>query len=243
MMATKLPTPFDPAQSRATDRSETKSTEGHPDAQHRRSSERDGKLRPKTAEGASIDVTDSLRDDPAHFVVKLRPRHDGWTAERQIHFIETLAETGCVEHACRAVGMTDTSAYRLRARPCGAAFRAAWDAALDCALTRLEQAALARALHGTPRPVFFHGEQVGEWRHYDERLTMFLLRARRAGRYGRLVERGPQMWPPPPPLALDAQGEPVPPPPPEDPAIALDGQLDVIELTAPADDGNAEYDE
>jgi hypothetical protein len=174
---------------------------------------------------------------------QLRPRHDGWTAERQITFLEALAETACVEEACRRVGMSDSSAYKLRNRYNGRHFRAAWDAALDCALSRLEQAALGRALHGTPRPVFFHGEQVGEWRHHDERLTMFLLRARRAGRYGRLVERGPQMWPPPPPLAVDAQGEPVPPPPPEDPAITLDGQLDVIELTAPAADGNAEYDE
>src|SRR4051812_34961441 len=49
----------------------------------------------------------------------LRPRHDGWTAERQIHFIETLAATKCVDEACRRVGMSDTSAYELRNRPCG----------------------------------------------------------------------------------------------------------------------------
>jgi hypothetical protein len=42
-------------------------------------------------------------------------------------------------------------------------FREAWDAALDYALHRLEQAALSRALHGVPRPVFHKGEQVGEW--------------------------------------------------------------------------------
>ena len=33
------------------------------------------------------------------------------------------------------------------------------------------------------RPVYYKGEQVGEWRHHDERLTMFLLRYRRAHRY------------------------------------------------------------
>ena len=35
---------------------------------------------------------------------QLRPRHDGWTAQRQIAFVEALAETACVEEACRRVG-------------------------------------------------------------------------------------------------------------------------------------------
>ena len=152
---------------------------------------------------------------------QLRPRHDGWTPERQIAFIEALAETACVEEACRRVGMSDSSAYKLRNRYDGRHFRAAWDAALDCALTRLEQAALGRALHGTPRPIFHKGEQVGEWRHHDERLTMFLLRTRRAARYGRLHERGP-IPDPDDQFALPQYA---------DPAKTLDGALDVIELS------------
>jgi hypothetical protein len=47
---------------------------------------------------------------------KLRPRYDGWTAEKQVAFIEALAETKCVDEACRRVGMSDTSAYELRRR-------------------------------------------------------------------------------------------------------------------------------
>jgi hypothetical protein len=122
---------------------------------------------------------------------QLRPRHDGWTVERQIHFIETLAATKCVDEACRRVGMSDTSAYRLRNRPCGAAFRRAWDAAMDCQLHRVEQSAIERSMNGVSRPVFYKGEQVGEWRHYDERLTMFLLRNRRPARHGRWIEQAP----------------------------------------------------
>jgi len=45
---------------------------------------------------------------------ELRPRRDGWTAEKQITFIEALTETACVDEACRRVGMSDTSAYKLR---------------------------------------------------------------------------------------------------------------------------------
>lgn len=116
--------------------------------------------------------------------VARRPRHDGWTAARQIAFIEALAETGCVEEACKHVGMGHVSAYRLRRHPDGGLFRAAWDAALDYALHRLEQAAIGRALNGVPRPVFYRGQQVGEWRQFDERLAMFLLRYRRRARYG-----------------------------------------------------------
>src|SRR5689334_9510934 len=58
---------------------------------------------------ASADLTDF---DPA----PVKPRHDGWTAERQRAFIAALAEQGCVSDACRAVGVSPRSAYRLRRR-------------------------------------------------------------------------------------------------------------------------------
>ena len=161
---------------------------------------------------------------PVEFTpVTLRARHDGWTAQKQIAFIEALAETACVEHACRAVGMSDSSAYRLRRRSCGGAFRRAWDSALDYALHRLEQAALSRALNGVPRPVFYRGEQVGEWREYDERLTMFLLRFRRPRRFGGWIDAVPPA--PGDELAVE-----------EDEAIRLDGGLEDIAETAELED-------
>jgi hypothetical protein len=123
-------------------------------------------------------------------------RHDGWTAERQEAFLKALASCGCIREACATVGMSHVSAYRLRARPSAIAFRKAWDAALDCAMHRLEEAAVSRALNGVPRPVFYKGEQVGEWRHHDERLTMFLLRYRRPHRYCEQPDRPPPVLPP-----------------------------------------------
>ncbi|MFL6762017.1 MAG: hypothetical protein ACJ8FB_05605 [Sphingomicrobium sp.] len=159
---------------------------------------------------------------------KLRPRHDGWTAEKQIRFIETLAHSKCVDEACRSVGMSDTSAYALRGKPCGAAFRRAWFAAMDCQMQRVEQSSIERSINGVPRPIFYKGEQVGEWRHYDERLTMFLLRSRRPARYGKWMDR-----------ALPADPQEI-----EDDGIALDGGLDEIECTAPEEDGNpVDWDE
>ena len=120
--------------------------------------------------------------------VDLRHRHDGWTPERQIAFIHALAECGCVEEASARVGMSVRSTYTLRRREDAASFRIAWDLALDHAIQRLADAAFSRALHGVSRPVFYKGEQVGERRHYDERLTMFLLRYRDPMRYGNWVD-------------------------------------------------------
>jgi hypothetical protein len=116
--------------------------------------------------------------------VVVRARRDGWTPERQHAFITALGESGCVEEACAAVRMSARSVYKLRARPDASTFRQAWDVALDYAIRRLGDAALSRALHGVARPIFYQGEQIGERRHFDERLTMFLLRYRDPVRYG-----------------------------------------------------------
>ena len=116
--------------------------------------------------------------------VPVRPRHDGWSPERQIAFIEKLADCGSVIAAAKHVGMNRESARRLRRRPCGRAFRDAWDAALDCGYAEVEEGAMERSKNGVVRPIFYQGEQVGEWRHHDERLTMFLLRFRRRHRFG-----------------------------------------------------------
>ncbi len=118
-----------------------------------------------------------------------RERHDGWTPEKQVAFIDALAETGCVTEACERVGQSPSTAYRLRRRVDAYSFRAAWDAALDYAIRRLSDAAFSRALNGVARPVFFQGEQVGERRYYDERLTMFLLRYRDPDTYGAWRDR------------------------------------------------------
>jgi hypothetical protein len=121
--------------------------------------------------------------------IELRHRQDGWTAVRQVDFLTALSESACVEDACRAVGMSTSSAYALRRRTEARAFRAAWDSALDYAVGRLADAALSRALNGVARPVFYKGEQVGERRYFDERLTMFVLRLRDPVRFGKWREK------------------------------------------------------
>jgi hypothetical protein len=132
---------------------------------------------------------DHEEEDALPEPVRLRYRHDGWTPDKQLEFIQALADCGCVETAARAVGMSRQSAYALRRRPDAQAFRLAWRAAKDVMVERLDDAAMSRAINGVPIPIFHNGEQVGERRHFDERLTMFLLRYRDPVRYGRWLDR------------------------------------------------------
>ena len=128
-------------------------------------------------------MTDS--PEPRFTPVPTRARHDGWTPDKQEAFIDALAETACVEEACRVVGMHVSGAYALRRRPDAAAFRRAWDGALDFGVKRLGDALIGRALSGTPVPHFYKGEQVGEHRRYDNQLAMWILRHRDPVNYGK----------------------------------------------------------
>jgi hypothetical protein len=88
-------------------------------------------------------------------------------------------------------------------------------------LYRIEEDAFTRSRRGVARPIFHKGEQVGEWRHYDERLTMFLLRARRPQRYGKWIEKMLA----PEPQDGEQGGY-------QDPGFALDAGLTEIEFEA-----------
>lgn len=59
-----------------------------------------------------------------------KTRRDGWTAERQLRFLDMLARTRSVTRAAAAAGLSPKSAYRLRTRADGALFAAMWDRAM-----------------------------------------------------------------------------------------------------------------
>jgi hypothetical protein len=117
-------------------------------------------------------------------------RHDGWTPERQRGFIEALADTGSVEAACKAVDMSQAGAYNLRRQPGAESFRAAWTAALDLGIARVEDVVMDRALNGVEEDVFSYGKHVGTRRRYNDRLLMFILRNRAPERFA--VGGGPK---------------------------------------------------
>jgi len=58
-------------------------------------------------------------------------RSDGWTAERQLRFLDALAGSRSVSKAAAAAGMSRESAYRLRERRGAELFAALSDRALE----------------------------------------------------------------------------------------------------------------
>jgi len=127
-------------------------------------------------EAASATDTADQPTLPDTALVPVTARHDGWTPARQRIFIETLADTACVKAAAAAAGMTPQSAWRLRRRADARAFDAAWEGALAQGLSRLVSVAIDRAINGTLRERYYHGELVGEERVYHDNLLLALIR-------------------------------------------------------------------
>lgn len=125
---------------------------------------------------------------PAFDPVPVRPRRDGWTAERQRAFILWLAKGVRPTTAARLVGMSRKSAYALAARPDAAGFTAAWAEAVDAARRRRaalrEPSDYERAVEGVRHPVRYRGRVVAFERRFDDRALVRLL-----GRVDRLIEK------------------------------------------------------
>lgn len=197
--------------------------------------------------------------DPAEYrwvPVRRRPRYDGWTEEKQRRFIEVLADTGLVGHAAREVGMTRSSAYRLRRAPHAGAFARAWDRARELAGAMLEDLAFERAIEGVEVETYdAAGQLSGARTVYNDRLLVFLLRhlkpeiysaAARERRGGALLQAGTpaglQHGASDRAAANDASldaalraMEPAPPAPPE--SLVEGGDLESALLTADVADG------
>lgn len=123
-------------------------------------------------------------------VPRQKDRSNGWKPHIQLRFIEALAETGSVSAACRRVGRADHGAYLLRRHPEAESFRAAWDAALDLGVRRIEDAAMDRALYGTEEVVVQDGKTLVRRRRFNERLVMFILRNRAPERFSEGKAKG-----------------------------------------------------
>jgi hypothetical protein len=121
------------------------------------------------------DSPDPLAADLPEFVpVPTALRHDGWTPDRQQRFIAALALLGSVARACRAVGLSPASAYKLRGRADAAGFAEAWSIALAMGRDRVWAQAMDRALNGYTRPMRYRGKVVGHRHVFDNRLAYAL---------------------------------------------------------------------
>lgn len=102
-----------------------------------------------------------------------RERHDGWTETKRRRFLAMLSREGSVTEACRAVGLSTTSAYLHRRR--SARFAAAWEQALAERSLSPVEAAYARAVEGWLEPVVFQGQVVAHKRRYSDSALRLLI--------------------------------------------------------------------
>ena len=116
---------------------------------------------------------------------RVRPtRRDKINAKKrkwQTRFLRHLREQGNITTAAALTGITRKTAYD--ARWTDPAFEREWEEAEDQAVELMEAEARRRAVHGTPRPVFHNGQQVGETIEYSDVLLIFLLKAHRPEKY------------------------------------------------------------
>lgn len=103
-----------------------------------------------------------------------RQRADGWTPARQRKFLANLRQTGVVRDACRAAGISSTSAYRVRRT--SEAFAAAWNRAQTRGMANVEQAAFDRAVLGWDEVVTRDGKEVSRRKRYSDSLLQLLLK-------------------------------------------------------------------
>ncbi|SEM81592.1 hypothetical protein SAMN05192583_1346 [Sphingomonas gellani] len=104
-----------------------------------------------------------------------RQRHDGWTADRQRIFLESIADGHSTEGACRLAGMSPSSAYAFRRRAAGAAFALGWRAASLIARDHVADAMLARAIDGQTETITRANGDVIERHRFDNRLASTML--------------------------------------------------------------------
>jgi len=115
---------------------------------------------------------DGLTDfDP----VPLRYRQDGLTPQKQRDYVEALADCGVAREAAGRIGVSEQAVSRARRRADARSFDLACEAAVRIAARRIRSIAFERAIEGTIRRHYYHGELKSEERVYDNRLLIYLL--------------------------------------------------------------------
>jgi hypothetical protein len=100
--------------------------------------------------------------------------------EDRARFLEIFRARRSVLHTCRAMGIHRSTVYLWRKDEGFAAAMDAIDKELD---DDLEDSARHRATFGLHRGIYHDGELVGQERHFETALTIFMLKARKKGTY------------------------------------------------------------
>jgi len=133
-------------------------------------------------ETASADVASPFGLQPAEppdrlafEPVPLRHRRDGLTPQKQREYVEALADTGVVREAAARIGISEQAINRVRRRADARSFDRSCEAAQMFGARRLRSIAYERAIEGSLKGHYYHGEMVSQERVYDNRLLIYLL--------------------------------------------------------------------
>lgn len=96
-------------------------------------------------------------------------------------FLATLRDTGNMTAACMTAGVSRTEMYRRRDKD--PELRAAWEAAIEVSVDKLELVARDRAIKGVKEPVYYKGDVVGHVHKPSDRLMELLLKAHRPDKF------------------------------------------------------------
>jgi hypothetical protein len=107
--------------------------------------------------------------------VPLRYRTDGLTPAKQREYVEALADTGVAREAAARIGISEQAVNRVRRRADARAFDLACEAAQRIGARCLRSIAWQRAIEGTVKRIYYHGEVKSEEIVYDNRLLIYLL--------------------------------------------------------------------
>lgn len=104
----------------------------------------------------------------------------------QERFLDQLRLVPNVTRACDVANISRQQAYRERGE--SETFAAAWEAALDEAIERLEYEMHRRAYEGTDKPVIYQGEITDTYKEFSDTLAIFLAKAHRPDKYRERVD-------------------------------------------------------
>ena len=110
-----------------------------------------------------------------------RERHDAFTQARKSEFLNALVKTGCIQDACRRIGVSPRTVYRHQED--SPIFFDHCCLALRMSGTPLELTAWQRAVDGVEQE-FACGGQVHVRRRYDSSLLRLLLQGSNPKKYG-----------------------------------------------------------
>jgi len=129
-------------------------------------------------------------------MTRTRSNHHHKRPDWKPTFLTALATTGLVNRAAEIANIDRVTAYRARdtknrtghSLAEAQRFAQAWDNALEAVGDRIELEIMRRAIEGVEQPydVYYKGEKIGTqiYRHYSDRLLVFLAKAFRPERYG-----------------------------------------------------------